>query len=105
VRAVRDRPDDTRPGDRLGRERNASNLQQQAADLTVCGAGRPRVRLPTDPRAFSGSIAATAPGPRGFRCLAAAATIRFVTIEFSNFLNTAPTSAPSCSALSLHCDV
>ena len=27
--------DDARPGDRLGRERDAGNLQQTAADLTV----------------------------------------------------------------------
>jgi hypothetical protein len=41
VRAIRDRPDDARPGDRLGRERDAGNLQQQAADLTRSRRVRP----------------------------------------------------------------
>src|SRR6266699_3309973 len=48
VRAIRNRPDDARPGDQLGRERNAGNLQQQAADLTV-GAGSARGAA-ADPR-------------------------------------------------------
>jgi hypothetical protein len=71
----------------MGREGNAGDLQQQAADLTV-RAGQPGVRLPTRalmPVSFFGLYRGD--GTATAVCLAAAATIRILVTAFSSFLN------------------